>query len=481
MEMHKLLQIYSYIVFGFFSLFLYQTFVNYFIEKQKIIDKDLIQNHIGLCVSSTVYTFTTFLLVYKFSVETNLKLMHLMWISGSLVTYFYIKAIKRFLKDDSGNLKWIQILPLLSGFGALLYAVIWGMTGRIFFVSSELPYKSYGNLFMQHIGGFNAGGEIKFLGLLLFLPTVYSAIYFIRFILKSNKPDIILLTGIGLTLLATINDIVISVWDGTYLLPFMFAAHIFEILRITHYNQTKAALELKETNKDLIETAKLSEVGSNYALLAHEILNPLQAASSYFEVLIKKFPSEHITSDMQRCIDQVKKQHLRIDKLAKNVKRNARISPHTEFSEAILATIIQESMETIHMKAYAAGVKINYHPQKENLKIHCLQDQMIQVITNLLSNSIEAINQLEDRWVEINHNIDIEKRKVLVSIKDSGKGISPLVQEKIWEHRFTTKKETGVGIGLNLCLVIVKNHGGTIYLNKQCQNTEFIIELPITI
>ena len=76
--------------------------------------------------------------------------------------------------------------------------------------------------------------------------------------------------------------------------------------------------------------------------------------------------------------------------------------------------------------------------------------------------------------------IDNENKKVLVSIKDSGAGICPTVQDKIWEHRFTTKKETGVGIGLNLCLLIVKNHGGTIYLNKKSENTEFIIELPLS-
>lgn len=480
MAIPKLLQIYSYVTFGFFSLFLYQTIVNFFIARQGHIDKSLIKNHIGLCAFSTIYTFITCLLVFKVSVQFNLMLMHLMWISGTLVLFFYIKAIKKFLNDSSENLKWIQYLPLLSGGGALLCAIIWATTGKIHFVSSELPYRVYNNLFMQHIGGFNAGGVIKFLGLLVVIPTIYTSTYFFQKILKQKKTDIILLVGIGLTFLATINDIVISVWDGMYLLPFMFAAHIFEILRITHSNQSRLVKELSETNKDLIETSKLSEIGSNYALLAHEIFNPLQAAAGYFEVLVKRMPEDGITPEMQKCIDQVQKQHLRIETLARNVKKNARMSSQSDLEDVKLVKIVQDSLETMHMKAYAAGVTINYLPEHKDVKIQCLQDQIIQVITNLLSNSIEAVNGLEKRWVEINQRIDNENKKVLVSIKDSGAGICPTVQDKIWEHRFTTKKETGVGIGLNLCLLIVKNHGGTIYLNKKSENTEFIIELPLS-
>jgi signal transduction histidine kinase len=479
MEMHKLLQIYSYITFGFFCLFLYQTVVNYLVSRQKNIDRTLIQNHIGLCASSTVYAFITFALVCKASVLFNLKLMHLLWISGSLVNYYYIRAIKKFLNDTSDGLKWMQFLPLISAAGALLCAGIWAFTGRIHFADSTIPFKAYNNLFMQHIGGFNAGWEVKSLGLLIFIPTVYSSIYFFRFILQQKKPDLILLIGIGLTLLATVNDIIISVWDGMYLLPFMFGVHIFEILRITHFNQTRLVKQLRETNKDLIETAKLSEVGSNYALLAHEIFNPLQAAAGYFEVLVKRLPKQDLTPEMQKCINQVQKQHLRIENLARNVKKNARISSQTELAEAMLVKIVQDSLDTIHMKAYAAGVKINYKPQHHELKILCIQDQIIQVITNLLSNSIEAVNSLEQRWIEINHQVDDANKKVLVSVKDSGAGIDPAVQDKIWEHRFTTKKETGVGIGLNLCLMIINQHGGTIYLNKESLNTEFVIELPL--
>lgn len=479
MEIHKLLQIYSYITFGFFCLFLYQTIVNYFIGRHRNIDRSLVQSHIGLCASSTVYTFTAFLLVFKFSVLFNLKLMHVMWISGSLVNFFYIRSIKKFLNDTSENLKWMQLLVLLSGTGALLCGLIWMMTGSIHFADSALPYKFYNNLFMQHIGGFNPGWEVKTLGLMIFIPTVYSSLYFFRFILKMKKPDMILLTGISLALLATVNDIVISVWDGTYLLPFMFAAHIFEILRITHYNQTRLVNQLRETNKDLIETAKLSEVGSNYALLAHEIFNPLQAASGYFEVLVKRLSKISMTPEMQKCIDQVQKQHSRIETLARNVKKNSRVSTQTEAAEATLAKIVQDSLETIHMKAYAADVTIHYVPDQVDLKIVCLQDQMIQVITNLLSNSIEAVNALENRWIEINQRTDEVHKRVLISIKDSGPGIAPTVQDKIWEHRFTTKKETGVGIGLNLCQMIINQHGGSIYLNKESQNTEFVIELPL--
>lgn len=408
----------------------------------------------------------------------NLILMHPLWVSGSLINFFYIDAIKAFIQDKSNHLKWMKILTLISAIGAVLCLVYWAATGNPVLLDSEKPYIDFNNIMMKHVGGFNPSAIIKFLGTLVLISTVYSAVYFIRFILKTKKSDVILLTGISMTLVATINDMAISLVDATYLFPIMFAANVFEILRITNYNQKKLATELNETTKDLIETAKLSELGSNYALLAHEILNPLGAAMGYFHSLTKKLNQEQITPEIRTCIEKINKQHDRIEHLAKNVKKYARVSPQTEASAKDLKEIIKDALETVQIRAKGTGVSITYAPEMKNIQILCLEDQIIQVVTNILNNSIDAVNHLEERWIKISHSLDEKNKRVILSIKDAGHGIPSEIKERMWEHRFTTKKSDGVGLGLSLCRSIVKNHSCSIYLNEDCLNTEFIIELP---
>src|SRR5690606_13947114 len=136
--------------FGF--LFSYQTFINFIMLKQKVLDPHLIKPHVGLCLFSALYSFSVFLMSIRISLELNLYLLMITWIFGSLILYYYIHSLKSFLEDKSKHLKWISYLPLLSGFGALLSILL-----RIFFdfnliVDPVNPLIEYNNLFMQHIG-----------------------------------------------------------------------------------------------------------------------------------------------------------------------------------------------------------------------------------------------------------------------------------------------------------------------------------------
>lgn len=479
MDSLKILTIHSYLAFGLTAVFLYQTIVNYFVLKQNVLSRSYMKSLIGLCVFSALYTFITFLHVIKISVTFNLILLHIMWISGSLGNYFYISSIKSFLNDRSKNLVHIQKLTIISAVGAFTCLVFWAVTGNILFIDPTLPFIEYNNIYMQHIGGMNPGLAVKVLSLFVFIPTVYSSIYFLQFILKSTGSQKMLAAGIIFTLLAILNDCSISFWDPTYLVPVMFMAHLFEISRMTYSNQLQLGKKLNQVTDDLIQSSKLTEAGTHYAFLAHEVLNPLFAAMGYFERLQKKVEKENLTPEFVDYVNKINRQHRKIETLAKNVKKYTKVNAGAEMSKINMHQIIQDSLETIEITAVNAGVLIKYQPPGADLQISCFQDQMIQVITNIFNNSIEAISSQEEKWIEIHHAMKNDSKTVLVSIKDSGLGIPRDIQQKMWESRFTTKKETGVGLGLSLCSSIIANHGGEIYLNTDCSNTEFIIEMPV--
>lgn len=108
--------------------------------------------------------------------------------------------------------------------------------------------------------------------------------------------------------------------------------------------------------------------------------------------------------------------------------------------------------------------------------IYTYSDELSQVWTNFLSNSIHAMGgkgTLEISIKKIDDNI-------VVKFTDSGKGIPPEIQQKIFEPFFTTKPEgQGTGLGLDICKKIVEKHYGTISVESVPGKTTFTVTLPI--
>lgn len=467
----------QYAAFSVAILYLYQGIINYIVLKHSVVSHKPIRQHIGLCLFSALYSFLVFLQLTKISVELNEHFLHLLWMSGSLVTYFYITSIKAYLKDESSKLNRIKILPLISTAGAAFAYLSWIMFDRSFFVDQSQPFLNSKNIYMAQVGGFNPSIYVKGLSLLVMIPTVYSAFYFLRYIYKNFRwSQKFLAFGIAIDLFAIFNDVSIALYDPELYVPIIFLANLIEILRITYDNQNQMGKQYSDLTQNYIQTSKLSEAGTYYAYLAHEIFNPLSAAIVYFERLTNEFvqPTETAT----RYITAIKRQHEKIMGLAKNVKRYTKLSLEGQQKAELLMPLVQDALDTINIRAYDKNVQIKYTPTHSDIKIKCLGDQITQVVTNFINNSIEAVSELDERWVHIDH-MSCPSGKVIIIIRDSGRGIPREIQDKIFDNRFTTKKESGLGLGLAICHRIIENHGGSVRLNASSPNTEFLIELPI--
>ena len=98
--------------------------------------------------------------------------------------------------------------------------------------------------------------------------------------------------------------------------------------------------------------------------------------------------------------------------------------------------------------------------------------QMEQVLINLLTNSLYAMEEKDEKIIEI--SAEFKNQRLFISISDSGIGIDGAIEDKIFLPFFTTRKE-GAGIGLTLSKNIMEAHGG--YLNYQTDDhkTRFVI------
>ena len=101
-----------------------------------------------------------------------------------------------------------------------------------------------------------------------------------------------------------------------------------------------------------------------------------------------------------------------------------------------------------------------------------------QVVLNLIANASEAMQNM-DKDKKINISSFLKNNNIYIKVKDSGHGIPQDIRNDIFEPFYTTKN-TGSGIGLNICHRIITDHGGTLGLSSAEQKgAEFIIKIPI--
>jgi signal transduction histidine kinase len=100
-----------------------------------------------------------------------------------------------------------------------------------------------------------------------------------------------------------------------------------------------------------------------------------------------------------------------------------------------------------------------------------------RIITNIIKNAMQAIDESIVGLIEI--NIEHNNEKLSIAIKDNGKGIAPELYDKILQPHFSTKSN-GMGIGLSMVKSMVENASGTINFTSVLEiGTTFTLEFPI--
>ena len=113
-----------------------------------------------------------------------------------------------------------------------------------------------------------------------------------------------------------------------------------------------------------------------------------------------------------------------------------------------------------------------------HIKLNVVLVQMEQVLMNLLSNALDAVENSESAWVEVGFEKD--SNFFMISVMDSGGGINTEIVERIMQPFFTTKEVgKGTGLGLSISKGIMENHEGSLSIDLACPNTRFLMKLPL--
>lgn len=231
---------------------------------------------------------------------------------------------------------------------------------------------------------------------------------------------------------------------------------------------------LSETKKMLKQSEKLASMGQLSAGIAHELNNPLGVITLYSNILKEEISKENpFFDDLTLIVEQAE----RCKNIVGGLLNFAR-KKQLRYEECDLVNFIEHSFKSI---IKPKNINVEFERYDDKILIEIDKDQMMQVLTNILKNSVEAMPEGGSLKVKITD----ENTNVKISICDSGIGIQQEHIDKIFTPFFTTK-DTGKGTGLGLPIVygIIKMHRGKINVKSNTDKnigetgTCFEIELP---
>ena len=228
----------------------------------------------------------------------------------------------------------------------------------------------------------------------------------------------------------------------------------------------------------MITSAKMSSLGEMASGIAHEINNPLAIIYGKAWQLKKLHADGKLGHEqISEGLDQIEKTADRIAKIIRGLRsfsRNSEADPMQPFK---VSSLIEETLELCRERFRSKGITISTELLSDPLT-EGRATQIGQILSNLLLNSYDAIENLPDKWVKI--KVEEADAKLKISVTDSGSGIAPEVAEKIMQPFFTTKEVgKGTGLGLSISLGIAQEHKGRLIYNPKCANTQFVLELPL--
>jgi signal transduction histidine kinase len=328
--------------------------------------------------------------------------------------------------------------------------------------------------------------------LALFLFSLY---YFYKNEIYKNKD--VFYTGLVISIVFNVFGQIIMSYSAQH---FDTAFNIAHVLKDVGYfinviglalSSIQYNVRLRESNEMLTiqyEKVKASEKMKEefINIAAHELRTPIQPILGLSDIIYTKVKDE----ELHELLDIIIRNAKRLQRLTNNLLDITKIESQSlllKKEKLNLNILISEVLKDyVNKQKNQQKIEIVYDfKHKEDINIEADRDRLVQVIRNLLDNALKFTTQNQQMiFVSIDKNKedkDKEEEEVIVSVKDTGEGISDKVLYKLFTKFATSDPTTGTGLGLYICKKIIEAHGGRIWgvNNLDGKGALFKFTLPV--
>ena len=228
---------------------------------------------------------------------------------------------------------------------------------------------------------------------------------------------------------------------------------------LTERQQTETRLQ--ELQTELVHVSRLTALGEMASSLAHELNQPLSAIAHFLKgskMLLERaeIPHERVAHAVDRAAEEALRAGQIIRRLRDFVARG-----DTERSIESLRKLIEEASALGLVGAKEHGIRVRFDFARDVDLVLADKVQIQQVVLNLIRNAIDAMIDHPRRELTVSVS-PTDDRMALVSVADTGPGISPDVADQLFQP-FVTTKRSGMGVGLSISRTIIEAHGGRIW------------------
>jgi two-component system C4-dicarboxylate transport sensor histidine kinase DctB len=234
-------------------------------------------------------------------------------------------------------------------------------------------------------------------------------------------------------------------------------------------------IKLKRTRKELVHAAKLAVLGQMSAGINHELNQPLAAIRSYADNG-RQYLEKGKLEEALWNLEQIGELTERMAQIGAQLKLFSRKSSGL-ITTVALQGVVDGAMEIVNPSLKKGRVAMNINITPEDLEVSGNHVLLQQVLVNLVSNAIQAMEGLDIKIIDM--ECSPRGDQVSISVQDTGPGVPPELITDIFEPFYTTKKSgQGLGLGLTISARIVKDFGGHLRCveNGDGARFEFLLE-----
>ena len=248
-----------------------------------------------------------------------------------------------------------------------------------------------------------------------------------------------------------------------------------EISQLMHSAFSSMAADIENRQNQLIESRKLSSIGTLTSGIAHELNNPLNNVSLTADTMLEDF-EELEPDEAKEMLGDIINEIGRASKVVRNLLDFSR-EGEQNMTELSVQKLIYETQKLVANQLRLDKINFSTDIPAEIPQVYGDLNSLQQVFINLFINADHAMHGGGNLNVAVSHT---KENYVRFDVKDTGCGMSPETIEQIFDPFFTTKPVgKGTGLGLSIIYGLIKKHDGFIKVkSKLGEGTTFSIFLP---